>query len=520
MKRMICTLLAALLAVMMMCSGALADAGLSIQSVDLSKADALNLVLKVTDANYASLADFSVKYDTVEVTPSAFNTYETSGMATTHFFVVDLSTIRSNNGGTRIEDLKITLDYLIDRMPAIDNAVIVTAGMSASELNPTLDKNALHDAVDELKYDQNKNKLGSAISAATKYIKDGSAGLNARACIYVLSNGENSNLTGGEISTLSKEIATVKATVYTIAFKRNDHNAETVKSFGQLATKSMGGIAIETDYIRQGSGDAKYIEDAEATRIIDKINDNEKLFSVLASPLTTDTPKDFANITVSFKSGNLTYSDSYALTGDQRTKIAEKIDQLVVSEPTAEPTATPEPNIVEGVIEFVKANVMIVAFGGVIAVLVIVLLVLLVSRGKKKEPVSEEPSSEEDKTMPADDDDNGKTMPVSETLVALTPVSQGDIIVNNNPASINGTIKIGRNASKCRLVIASRVSEADIATVSREHATLTLRGSSLVIENLSGNGTKVNNMKIDRPVALQQNDIITLGTVSFRINWR
>lgn len=70
------------------------------------------------------------------------------------------------------------------------------------------------------------------------------------------------------------------------------------------------------------------------------------------------------------------------------------------------------------------------------------------------------------------------------------------------------TIKIGRGA----------VNDIDIdeAAVSRKHATLTRKGSTYTLENFGSSGTLLNGKPIARPTSLKHNDVIRVGTITFR----
>lgn len=70
------------------------------------------------------------------------------------------------------------------------------------------------------------------------------------------------------------------------------------------------------------------------------------------------------------------------------------------------------------------------------------------------------------------------------------------------------TIKIGRGADSDINV--------DEAAVSRKHATLTRRGSTYAVENFGSSGTLLNGKPIARRTNLKQNDVIKVGTTTFK----
>lgn len=71
-------------------------------------------------------------------------------------------------------------------------------------------------------------------------------------------------------------------------------------------------------------------------------------------------------------------------------------------------------------------------------------------------------------------------------------------------------------------VIVGRSPSADIVIgagyVSARHARFSLMGQNLFVEDLgSTNGTSVNGQPISDPVALNENDVVTVGDVSIRV---
>ena len=75
---------------------------------------------------------------------------------------------------------------------------------------------------------------------------------------------------------------------------------------------------------------------------------------------------------------------------------------------------------------------------------------------------------------------------------------------------ILGPVVIGRSPSS-DIVISEPF-------VSATHARFTLQGPALVLEDLgSTNGTTVNGQPISDPVALNENDVVTVGDVSIRV---
>ena len=76
--------------------------------------------------------------------------------------------------------------------------------------------------------------------------------------------------------------------------------------------------------------------------------------------------------------------------------------------------------------------------------------------------------------------------------------------------AVNGPVIVGRSPSADIVIGASYVSA--------RHARFSLMGQNLFVEDLgSTNGTAVNGQTIDDPVALRNNDVVTVGDVSIRV---
>ena len=92
-----------------------------------------------------------------------------------------------------------------------------------------------------------------------------------------------------------------------------------------------------------------------------------------------------------------------------------------------------------------------------------------------------------------------------------------NLSVEKGPKELRGVSIIVRGP-----VIVGRSPSADIVIgagyVSARHARFSLMGQNLFVEDLgSTNGTLVNNQRIWDPVALNNNDVVTIGDVSIRV---
>ena len=78
--------------------------------------------------------------------------------------------------------------------------------------------------------------------------------------------------------------------------------------------------------------------------------------------------------------------------------------------------------------------------------------------------------------------------------------------------AVNGPVIVGRSPNSDIVIGAAA------GYVSARHARFTLMGQNLFVEDLgSTNGTTVNGQRISDPVALSENDVVTIGDVSIRV---
>ncbi len=79
--------------------------------------------------------------------------------------------------------------------------------------------------------------------------------------------------------------------------------------------------------------------------------------------------------------------------------------------------------------------------------------------------------------------------------------------------TVSGTVIVGRSPGADIVIAASYVSG--------RHAQFKLMGKNLFVEDLgSTNGTTVNGKQITAPVALKNNDVVSVGDVSIRVKYK
>lgn len=169
-----------------------------------------------------------------------------------------------------------------------------------------------------------------------------------------------------------------------------------------------------------------------------------------------------------------------------------------------------------------------VAAGGAIVILLLVLIIVL-ARGKKKEDVPppmptvmNPPMGEMDGTMSLE----GATEPLMGDGSKTEAVGMGGacclILTETGVPSpkqfqfmtSQNQVILGRSENRAQWVIPGN------GSISGRHCQIDIMGGRLFVQDLgSTNGTKVNGQPITGPVEVQQDTVIALGRMSYRINW-
>ena len=159
------------------------------------------------------------------------------------------------------------------------------------------------------------------------------------------------------------------------------------------------------------------------------------------------------------------------------------------------------PSKVDGIIEWAKGNPILAAMAAVLLIGILALIIVLLT--KKKEPINETPSPH---VEPGSSD--GPTTPLSKVTITLTNVKTGEQFTGGIH---NTSIKAGRSAA---------LTLKGDPSISGTHMEFVWQNGCLYVQDAnSTNGTMVNGKEVHGAVALNQNDMIHVGTSDFRVNW-
>lgn len=502
-KRVVAILLAVMLLTAGVCSAAAEDA-LHLQNVVFQDDGTVDLVVAVPGTENLQPADFTVVANKEVITAESVSSMSRSDVVTHWIIVLDLSM------SERFKNAQNTVMELIKLLPEKDQIAVMTPGMTASELQWTNNKEVLTNQVSGMKWNKAASALNAAVADAVTMLENQSSVFD-RACLVIVSNGENSDVTGMTQNELVTAIANSHVAVYTYAFKDSEPVSSKINSYGAYARAGAGGAEIIVEY-----------RENDAVANAKKVEQNEIQFRVIKVP-NANLPAEVSSFTVSFQEGTLVLADEYQLTTVRQLAFEKwlKVHRAElettapvpteVPAPTEDTTVIPaeEPEVETLALDWLEENLLYV-LGGVLVVL-LALLVLL----KRKKPASEDAVIEVDvKPEESDETDDGEVTVVDtdslKLLVKFTRTNDGSV----HSMTMNNEMTVGRDKNKVDLVLTGD------DKVSRVHARICLVKGAIVLENLSEtNGTYVNGKKIDRPVQLHQQDVLKMGEKYYQISW-
>ncbi len=508
-------IIAVILVVMMLAVGigtAAAENEMHLQSVIFQEDGTLDLVVAVPSTENLQPADFKVVANKEVVAASSVYSIGRSDVVTSWVFVLDISM------NQRFEESKNTISELISLLPEKDQFALMTAGMSAGELRWSSNKTEVKNQVKALERNGKATALNAAVAEVVAMLENQSPAPD-RACVVVISNGENNDVTGMTQNELVENISNSHVAVYTLALQKSEPNSTKVSNYGAYARAGEGGAEI----ILKNS-------DKDAASHANQVMQNELNYRVI-KVANENLPEEISSFAVSFQEGAVALSDEYQLSTVRQLAYeawmnVHRSQQPVVTPdptgavtptpkptPTPTPTPTPVPRFdLDELIKWLESNMVYILAG-----LLVVLLILLVTlkRGKKVTVIDDTPDVKPDvkPDKPEEDDDSGVTVVDTNSiklLIKLTRTNDGSV----HAVTMNDSITVGREGGKANLVITGD------DKMSRVHAKISMIRGAIVLENLSEtNGTYVNGKKIDRPVQLHQQDVLKMGENYYQISW-
>lgn len=534
-------------------AGAEEGLSLSIQDVIMHDDGRMDLIVYTPAKSELSLSGLSLSVDGQNVPVDSLESLGNAGISTTWMILSDRSTVGATKG------LKALASGIIDMMKAGDNAGIVVTGNSHEQMSLSEDQVSLKTLIesDLLKRNYQERYLNATIATAIQYLNQYNE-VRDRACLVVVSNGENADETGMTTEELRQIIQNNAVTIYTFTFQDDDPRTTLINQFEALARLSCGGIATS---IRYNASEATVVESLAG------VQENERQFRVVScNPAISGVLG--REMTLSFADGDYTVTANVQLSAEEEAKYSRIFAAINTPVPTAEPTATPtveptatptaeptatptaeptatptaEPTVEPTPMPTVEPSPIPtmepestpiisskpVVIGGIAAVIVLLLVVLNV-RKKKPAEIGDEGSQGEGVTDSEGQGNAGngnitdsKTGPSKDTeiqippkallQVTLTPCNGSNSVVYQ--ADMGREMIIGRDPRRAQMLI----NHPD-ASISGMHLRLSYENNVMKAKDISRNGTFVNGKRIQNTVVLHSGDQISLANSAFVITW-
>lgn len=494
------------LALVLMSAWAFADAGsqtLSIQRLLVNDDGSISLIIHTTAAGELPASRFSLLVSGENVPVDEVQSYKGTDLGTTFLVLSDVSTVGATRG------VKAVASGVIDQMDSDDNAGLMTNGYTSDQIDVSDGAVELKSLIegDVFKRNNSARNLNETAGVALNFLSQHNA-VKARACLVLLSSGENKDQTGMTTDELRLKIADSGVTVYTVTFKDESPSGQ-ISTFESLARSSCGGTAIT---IRHGAGDSEFAE------AVDQIRQQEQQFRML-----TFVPGALAQaggeITLTLEDSDYTLTDSVMLSAAQHAQYTAVLEALATPVPTAEPTPeptaepTPEPTAEPVPEPGIKDHLPLIIGG---AAAVVVLAVVMISLKKKPKPEPEpqpEPQPEPIPDFIPDPEPQPVPIPARKPAVhvVLSPRAANE---RSYEGDMDHTMLIGRDHTRVDIVV-----NPNDSSISGMHLRLTYENGVMTAQDVSRNGTSVDNMRITAPTALRQNALLTMGRTSLYISW-
>lgn len=427
---------------------------------------------------------------------------------TSWIFLVDISTVSSN--AQRGIPLIDTLGSLFNLISKKDNAALVNTAMFAPvELIGESDspKAKLNEQLKATtKYNASANKLYDAVIESLEFLMTNSEAKDNK-CLVVLSKGDNKNGDASLNDVLDK-IDKSNVAVYTIAYIDGVASAD----FGSMAQESIkaghGGGEINKDTIDNGEYKdvaPSVIQRAERERNRKPEEEDAEIPENTAPKfvLQTDQPKDKGvdnTVVVSFTEGGTTTSAAFVIANDIVYPQKGFFDWLGSG--------------------LKKGDIACVAIVACAAVLLVLAAVLIIRNIRERKSEQADYNAGEDVPSPANESIISQT--TTQTSIVDVPqrkrlqLSLREASGKSHRAMLTPEgISVGRQGDNHVIL------DSEDKHISRHHFILKQSGEEVMLESISEtNGTYVNGMRVEGPIALRQKDTIRVGGTEMTVTWK
>lgn len=537
----------ALCLVIVLCFGtcpALAADGntsLSIQEILLHEDGQMDLIVYVPSTMEATEDHLNLTLDGQNVAIDAVNSLSNSSCSTTWLFLSDRYTL----GATTT--VKTLFSSLIDLMAKGDNAAILVNGNTVDQITLSSDQTNLKLLLDSdlLKRNTAEKTMNATAAMAIQYLGQYDQ-VNSRACLVMVSSGENQNETGMTAAELQDIIRASSVTVYTVTLKDTDPNTSLINKFESLARLSCGGMSVSM---------TSTVKESTITDTIGELRANEQCFRVIScNPAQAGISGK--EVTLTLADSGYTMTATKALTANQVTAYEDILSGMLaraatpevtqVPTPSPKPTAEPKPTVVvtftpqptaapvsTAILTWMETHVLeMVLLAALVAVLVIILVVVLAKRsraGVPDDPIVVPEPAPEPKPDPVTPGPKPHDPPVVMPQPQPAPVTPAPA-AKQKPlvhvmfthchtgacyqADMERTLIAGRDPKRAQLLL-----NASDTSISGIHLRLTYQNGEMRARDISRNGTYINDHRIKDEVVLGNGQRIRLANAEYTITW-
>ena len=218
------------------------DTRINLESANPS-GEVLQLIFYSDAAETPSPENLKVTIGGTDIAIESVNSIDYANPGTSYLFLIDTNTAVTERA---LPDMQTIAKGIIEKMGALDNALIVPIGQNIDAKDFSDNKDALSDMVDTLTRGTGETDLYTSVSEAIKLLEN-DATLRPRRCLVVMADGLDNTATGISALEVSTQVSQSHVPLYLVALTYNTGTTERIeaaKSISGMARLSPGGVSI------------------------------------------------------------------------------------------------------------------------------------------------------------------------------------------------------------------------------------------------------------------------------------
>ena len=436
-----------------------------------------------------------------------------------YLFLVDVSGSMSDK---KLNEVKEILTQIVHRTTDKDNISIFSVGNEAYS-NPFVStKEESLKQIDSIsrKSKEDTNLYTSIVKGLDVLMSSDKA--YPKKCLVILSDGDDDYTTGITLDEVYRKIDKCHIPIFTVAMmesKPSDRKVEASKTLGSIARRSPGGLDLVFGLDQTRASDL--------TLKIQTSIENSYVIKADLSDYHSDGNEQVLKLDIIVPDHGKA-SDSYTIpTNGLGVK-----KEAAAPHPTPETTDNPDPvSGTDGDPGVPTLIIVAIVLGLLFLVVVSAILIGRCRKRKKQTSISlaEQPQvafqaegsdastgdASESEPAPLTNPGTEQVVPEHQEPDVTVVLTKMDMMNNQvYMVDIYGSVIIGRSTLKAGLAF------PEDKKLSAAHCSLKFSSNKLYIADLnSTNGTYVNGVPIRQEYRLEKSDVISIGSLQFRINW-